>query len=73
VIRFYEDNSQIPPYAVDEVAAATTAGLVVNYPNPKRLNPQTMTNRAEAAALIYQALLQSGQVEKINSSYIVQP
>lgn len=73
VLSFYQDAEQIPRYAVDEVATATTAGLVVNHPEPKILAPQQIITRAEAAALMYQALVKSGQAEKIASPYIVQP
>lgn len=73
VLSFYQDAGQIPRYAIDEVAAATTAGLVVNHPEPKILAPQRLITRAEAAALIDQGLVKSGQEEKIDSSYIVQP
>ncbi len=73
VLSFYQDSGQIPRYAVDEVAAATTAGLVVNHPEPKILAPQKIITRAESAALIYQALVKSGQRDKIASPFIVQP
>ena len=35
------------------------------------LNPQEPATRAEVAAMIYQALLQQGEVERIDSPYIV--
>jgi hypothetical protein len=73
VISFYQDAAQIPRYAIDEVATATTSGLVVNHPEPKILAPQQIITRAEAAALMYQALVKSGQAEQIASPYIVQP
>ncbi|PSF38900.1 S-layer protein [Aphanothece hegewaldii CCALA 016] len=73
VLSFYQDAEQIPRYAINEIAAATIAGLVVNHPEPKILAPQQNITRAEAAALVYQALVKSGQGEKIDSPYIVQP
>lgn len=72
-LSFYQDADQIPRYAIDEVATATTAGIVVNHPEPKILAPQQIITRAEAAALMYQALVKSGQAEQIDSPYIVQP
>lgn len=73
---YYTDADAIPEYAVDPVTAATGANLVVNYPNVQQLNPETPLTRAEAAAHIYQALVQTGQAEPIASnetaaSYIV--
>lgn len=58
---YYTDASTIPEYAVSPVTAATQAGLVVNYPNVNQLNPEASLTRAEAAALLYQALVQSQQ------------
>lgn len=67
---FYQDAAAIPNYATEKVAAASTGGLVVNYPNPKLLNPNQNATRAEVAAMIYQALAQSGKLERIQSPYI---
>ncbi|MBW4551806.1 MAG: S-layer homology domain-containing protein [Aphanocapsa sp. GSE-SYN-MK-11-07L] len=72
-LSLYQDANQIPDYALKPVAAATTAGLVVNYPDHTVLNPQQIMTRADAAALIYQALAHSGKVDPLNSAYIVRP
>lgn len=69
----YQDTAQIPQYGLDKVAAATGAGIVVNYPNIKILNPNNAATRGEVAAFIYQALVNLGQLAKINSAYIVSP
>jgi hypothetical protein len=73
---YYTDADAIPEYAIAPVTAATQANLVVNYPNVQQLNPDAPLTRAEAAAHIYQALVQSGQAEPLASnrtasSYIV--
>ncbi|MDF2388254.1 S-layer homology domain-containing protein [Nostoc ellipsosporum NOK] len=73
---YYTDASAIPDYAVTNVAAATQANLVVNYPNVNQLNPQVSLTRAEAAAILYQALVKQGQLQALGSdspatSYIV--
>lgn len=70
-LQSYQDAAQIPKYATDKIAAATEAGLVVNHPNPKLLNPNGAATRAEVAAIIYQALVRSGKVEPIESQYTV--
>jgi hypothetical protein len=72
-LAIYQDSNQVPRYATQTVAAATTAGLVVNYPTRQRLEPQQVVTRADAAALIYQALVRSGQANAIQSDYIVRP
>jgi uncharacterized surface protein with fasciclin (FAS1) repeats len=73
---YYTDADAIPEYAVDPVTAATQANLIVNYPDVQQLDPDASLTRAEAAAHIYQALVQTGQAEPIASnqtasSYIV--
>ncbi len=66
--NFYNDASAIPEYAVGSVAAATVGNLVVNYPDVKQLNPQQSLTRAEAAALLYQALVKQGRAQPIASN-----
>jgi len=73
---YYTDAGQVPLYAVDSVAAATQAHLVVNYPDVKTLNPRTPLTRAEAAAILDQALVHLGKLPPLASnvaaaSYIV--
>jgi hypothetical protein len=70
-LQVYKDAKQIPAYATDKVAAATTAKLVVNHPNRDTINPNKGATRAETAAVIYQSLVQQGKVPPIQSSYIV--
>lgn len=64
----YLDAEAVPAYATGEVAAATQANLVVNYPNVRQLNPQQPLTRAEAAAHLYQALVRLGQVQPLASN-----
>jgi hypothetical protein len=73
VLKIYQDAAQIPNYATDAVTAATQAGLVVNYPQPKVLNPNQNATRAEVAALVYQGLVRTGKVQPIPSDYLVKP
>ncbi len=70
-LQTYQDAAQIPNYATEKIAAATEAGLVVNYPNPKLLNPNQNATRAEVAAIIHQALVHAGKAQQIQSQYIV--
>jgi uncharacterized surface protein with fasciclin (FAS1) repeats len=65
---YYNDASAIPQYAVGSVAAATQGNLVVNYPDVKQLNPQQPLTRAEAAALLYQALVRQGRLQPVASN-----
>lgn len=70
-LSIYTDASQIPNYATNSIAAATTRQLVVNYPTPSQLNPNRPATRAEVAAFVYQALVNSGRAKAIPSPYIV--
>lgn len=71
VLQVYQDAKQIPSYATQAMAAATERGLVVNYPNSKLLKPNQNATRAEVAAIVYQAMVQSGKAQAIPSQYIV--
>ncbi|MDZ8258781.1 S-layer homology domain-containing protein [Nostoc sp. ChiQUE01b] len=71
IISVYKDAKDIPPYAIGKIAAATTNGLVVNYPNPQVLDPNKVASRAEVAAMIHQALVKRGKLEAITSPNIV--
>ncbi len=73
ILEQYQDAAQIPAGAREKIAAAATAGLVVNHPDADRLNPNQGMSRADAAALIYQALVQSGNANAIKSPYIALP
>ncbi|OKH42976.1 beta-Ig-H3/fasciclin [Calothrix sp. HK-06] len=73
---FYTDANAIPTYAVSQVAGATQASVVVNYPDIKVFNPEVPLTRADAAAHVYQALVRQGRLQPIASnlpaaSYIV--
>lgn len=70
-VSVYTDAAQIPEYATGAVAAATQRQLVVNYPTPNQLNPNREATRAEIAAFVYQALVNSGRAKPIASPYLV--
>ena len=65
------DADALPMWAFSKVAAATETGVAVNYPDRTRLEPQEPATHAEIAVMIYQALLETGQVEKIDSPYVI--
>ncbi len=62
---YYQDAGWIPAYAINPLAAATEANIVVNYPEIRTLNPLQNLTRAEAAALLYQALVRQGRIEPL--------
>jgi S-layer homology domain len=62
---YYRDANRIPNNAVNEVAAATQANIVVNYPDARVFNPNELLSRGSATALIHQALVYQGQIEPL--------
>ncbi len=71
LLSVYQDASQIPNWALQAIAGATEKTLVVNYPQQSQLNPNQVATRADVAAFIYQALVNAGKFEAINSPYLV--
>lgn len=70
-LRVYTDSASIPKSDRTLIAAVTERNIVVNYPNVRSLNPQRAATRAEVAALIYRALVSTGEVADISSPYVV--
>jgi parallel beta-helix repeat protein len=69
-LKAYEDSETIPTYARAAVASATRAGIVALYPQPRDLNKDI--TRAEAVAMVYQALVYRKRISPISSPYIVE-
>src|SRR4028118_108686 len=72
-LLIYTDRTKVPKWAVDKVAAATEAGIVVNHPKRTLLQPNRTATRAEVAAMMYQAMAKKGQVPAKASEYVVKP
>ncbi|MFB2838818.1 S-layer homology domain-containing protein [Floridanema evergladense] len=70
-LRVYTDGASIPKGDRTLIAAVTERNIVVNYPIVRSLNPQRAATRAEVAALIYRALVSTGEVADISSPYVV--
>jgi S-layer homology domain len=62
--ELFTDAAQVPSYGRDALIAASQKCLAVSvsYPNGKTFNPSGATTRADAAALIHQALVASGKL-----------
>jgi hypothetical protein len=75
ILQQFDDISQMPDWAKQQVAAATEAGLVVNPPNIDKgsLAPERSATRAEVVAMIHQALVKTGKLKPVESEYIVKP
>lgn len=71
--QIYQDTANIPGYGRNQIAIATSAGLVSSFPNIKLLNYNVSATRGDVAAIVYQALVYLGNAPKINSVYLVVP
>jgi len=70
-LTLYTDAGQVPPYAVNGIAAATEKRLVVNYPDLKFLNPTETATRGAVAAYLYQALVSKGKLQPLTKAMAV--
>ena len=61
----YTDANAVPKWATDKIAAAIAAGIVVSDTTAGQLKPKQVATRADAAALIYQALAKEGKVKAL--------
>jgi len=71
--EIYQDVKNLPTFAINPIAIATTASLVSSHPNIKLLNPTLPATRADISAFIYQALVYLGELPRINSDFIIVP
>lgn len=67
----YQDQSQVPRYAVGAIATATKLGLVFNYPRLDHLTPNQMATWGEVAAMVYQGLVLRKRMPPLASPYRV--
>ncbi|NJM99517.1 MAG: S-layer homology domain-containing protein [Phormidesmis sp. RL_2_1] len=70
-LAYYTDGSVLPSYALSAIATATQLGLVFNYPNLRELRPNRAASRAETSAMVYQALVVSGEMPFVSSPHQV--
>ncbi|AFZ15384.1 S-layer domain-containing protein [Crinalium epipsammum PCC 9333] len=70
ILRAYQDATEIPQYARNKVAAATEKRMVVNYPVVDRLRPNQITTRGEVAAFLYQAMVNQGQAQTLDTTAV---
>ncbi len=73
LLNRYRDRAQIPTYAIQPLTTATQKRMVVNHPRLDNLEPLSEITRAEISAILYQALVVTGQAPAIPSAFIVNP
>lgn len=64
-MALYTDAAEVPEVGRAFVAMAGEAGLLVNVPDPARLRPNRVLNRAEGAVLLHQTLVYRGQLSPL--------
>ena len=63
VLSKFTDAKEMPKYAREKMAAAVNAGLTIKDRTKNLLKPVKTATRADAAALIYQALVKKGKIQ----------
>jgi hypothetical protein len=64
--KYYDDFGQIPNYATSAIAAVTEKGIVVDYPDIRRLQPNQNATRGEIATFICRVL----EIPTVPAKYI---
>lgn len=62
----FNDVGDLPKWAQGRVAAAVDSGIVTGFPSAQQLTPNRVATRADAAALLYQALVKAGRITPTN-------
>jgi hypothetical protein len=57
----YSDFNAVPDSACEAVITATQQKIIVDYPEPKRIQPSREATRGEVAAMVYRALVAVGR------------
>jgi hypothetical protein len=56
----YSDYQTVPDWATESVSKAANARIIVNFPDPSRIDPNDLATRGEVAAFMYQTLFKLG-------------
>lgn len=62
VLAKYQDVGDLPKWAQGKVASSVESGIVTGFPSAQQLTPNRVATRADAAALLYQALVKDGKI-----------
>ena len=63
VLSKFPDAAQMPTYAREKMSAAVDSGLIIKDKTADLLKPTQNATRADAAALIYEALVKEGKIK----------
>jgi hypothetical protein len=65
-MSLYSDANEVPEIGHPFIAMAGEAGLILNIPEPERLNPNLVLRRGEGIAMFYQTLTVRNQVSPLD-------
>lgn len=72
VLSAFTDIDSIPVAVRPIIAHAALRGMLVNDPNTQSLNLNQVASRSDVAVLLYQALVNTGDMTAISSPYVIQ-
>ncbi|MEM6252470.1 MAG: S-layer homology domain-containing protein [Cyanobacteria bacterium P01_D01_bin.156] len=67
----YQDQDQVPRYAVGAISTATKLGLVFNHPRIDMLTPNEVATWDTVAAMVYQGMVLKKRMPPVGSPYQV--
>lgn len=70
---YYTDADKISSWAAQSIANATVNYIAINYPNKTFLEPLKNATRADAVAILYQAMVKKGIATAYENPYIFKP
>lgn len=73
LLQIFQDASEIPNYARSRLAIALEKRMIVTPADRNSLKPNQPATRAEVAVFMAQASLKPGQIDRVDSQYIVEP
>ncbi|MFM7408676.1 MAG: S-layer homology domain-containing protein [Cuspidothrix sp.] len=65
ILSVYSDASSIRREHRDFIAALTENNVIINHPNKKLISPRKVATRAEISALLYRAMVSSGEAAEL--------
>jgi hypothetical protein len=66
LLERFADRDDIPNWARTSIATATQEGMLILFPKPNRLDPNTTATRGEIAALTYLALVRAAKAPAVS-------
>jgi hypothetical protein len=62
----YRDADSVPRWASDAMLHAATEGIIVSFPDPSAIQPNSLASRGELAAMTYETLAAKGEFPRLD-------